>query len=89
MSTVFKIKEQRETFGCTSHPNTDQLSSISYLIKPEMLLVSSPLKMPGLNIHYDSNPIAVTHVESRENLFLVDQGGHTTSASACGCPHSC
>lgn len=47
-----------------------QLSSISYLIKPEMLLVSSPLKMPGLNIHYDFNPIEVTHVESRENLFV-------------------
>jgi len=47
-----------------------QLSSISYLIKPEMLLVSSPLKMLGLNIHYDFNLIEVTRVKSRENLFV-------------------
>jgi hypothetical protein len=32
--------------------------------------MSNPPKLPGLNIHYDFNPIAVTHTESRENFFV-------------------
>jgi len=47
-----------------------QLSVSSYVIKPELLVGSNPLKLPGLAMHYDFNPVAVHHVESRENFFV-------------------
>lgn len=46
-----------------------QLSSTGYVLKPERLM-GNPMKLPGLNIHYDVNPIAIHHVESRENFFV-------------------
>jgi len=50
--------------------NTYQISYSSYTILPSILVMSNPPKLPGLNIHYDFNPIAVTHTESRENFFV-------------------
>ena len=49
--------------------NTYQLSYSQYAIRPD-LLVSAAGRLPGLNIHYDFNPIAVTHTEARENFFV-------------------
>jgi hypothetical protein len=50
--------------------DTFQLSSSAFIVKPETLVRTTPMKLPGLNIHYDFNPVAVTHMESRENFFV-------------------
>lgn len=47
-----------------------QLSVSNYIVTPETLLTSNPLKLPGLSIHYDFEAMAVHHVESRENFFV-------------------
>lgn len=61
--TVYKrfMRQEQDTF---------QLSSSAYVIKPDALIRANPMKLPGLNLHYDFNPIAVTHMESRENFFV-------------------
>lgn len=61
--TVYKrfMRQEQDTF---------QLSSSAYIVRPESLVKANPIKLPGLNIHYDFNPIAVTHEESRENFFV-------------------
>jgi hypothetical protein len=61
--TVYKrfMRQEQDTF---------QLSSSAYIIKPDALIRANPMKLPGLNLHYDFNPIAVTHMESRENFFV-------------------
>jgi hypothetical protein len=46
-----------------------QISASAYVLKPERLM-GNPMRLPGLNIHYDFNPVAVHHVESRENFFV-------------------
>ena len=43
-----------------------QLSASAYVLSPQRLVG----KLPGLSLHYDLNPVAVHHVESRENFFV-------------------
>mmetsp|Transcript_16534 Transcript_16534/g.24800 ORF Transcript_16534/g.24800 Transcript_16534/m.24800 type:complete len:367 (-) Transcript_16534:35-1135(-) len=50
--------------------DTYQLAVSNYIIAPELLMQSNPLKMPGLSLHYDYDPVSVNHVESRENFFV-------------------
>jgi len=50
--------------------HTYQISYSSFMIQPNLLVMANPMKLPGLSIHYDFNPIAVTHTESRENFFV-------------------
>ncbi len=47
-----------------------QISMSNYIVAPSVLFSSYPMKMPGLTIHYDFDPMAVHHVESRENFFV-------------------
>jgi ribosomal protein L18 len=46
-----------------------QISENSYVLQPERLM-GNPMRLPGLNIHFDFNPIAIHHMESRENFFV-------------------
>lgn len=55
-------------FRPTAH--TYQISTSSYHIKPELLILTRPMKLPGLNVHYDFNPVQVHHEETRENFFV-------------------
>ena len=49
---------------------TYQASVSRHIVQPEMLAAQRSTVLPGLLISYDFTPIAVRHVETRENWFV-------------------
>jgi hypothetical protein len=49
---------------------TFQISTSNHIVTLETLSMSSPFTLPGLRLQYDFTPLAVHHVESRENIFV-------------------
>ena len=57
-----------QRFLTSSH--TYQLSVVDHTVQPETLVAKGVPLLPGMSVSYDFTPLAVHHVESREN-FLV------------------
>lgn len=49
---------------------TFQISVSNHIVTMETLSKSVPFTLPGMKIQYDFTPLAVHHVESRENFFV-------------------
>lgn len=54
----------------SSAKETYQASVSRHIVQPETLAAQSSTMLPGLLITYDFTPLAVRHVESRENGFV-------------------
>ncbi|CAB9515229.1 reticulum-Golgi intermediate compartment protein 3 [Seminavis robusta] len=50
--------------------NTYQLSVVDQTVQPETLVAKGVPLLPGIAVSYDFTPLAVHHVESRENIFV-------------------
>ena len=50
--------------------DTFQTSISNHLVTMDTLARTAPFTLPGLKIQYDFTPLAVSHVESRENFFV-------------------
>eukprot|EP00538_Stauroneis_constricta_P013406 CAMPEP_0119562520 /NCGR_PEP_ID=MMETSP1352-20130426/20700_1 /TAXON_ID=265584 /ORGANISM="Stauroneis constricta, Strain CCMP1120" /LENGTH=335 /DNA_ID=CAMNT_0007610943 /DNA_START=136 /DNA_END=1143 /DNA_ORIENTATION=+ len=50
--------------------NTYQLSVVDHTVQPETLVSSGVPVLPGLTMGYDFTPLAVHHVEGRDNFFV-------------------
>jgi hypothetical protein len=49
---------------------TFQIATSNHIVTMETLASSNPFVLPGLKLQYDFTPLAVHHVESRENIFV-------------------
>ncbi len=54
-------RKEKETF---------QISVSNHIVTMNTLAKNAPFSLPGLKIQYDFTPLAVRHVESRENFFV-------------------
>jgi hypothetical protein len=52
-----------------SSQNTYQLSVVEHTVQPETLVAKGVPLLPGISVSYDFTPLAVHHVESRDNVF--------------------
>mmetsp|Transcript_32932 Transcript_32932/g.74028 ORF Transcript_32932/g.74028 Transcript_32932/m.74028 type:complete len:341 (+) Transcript_32932:80-1102(+) len=70
--TNVAVKLVPTTYKRTFHSEreTYQASVSRHFVQPEMLAAQHSSMLPGLLISYDFTPIAVRHVESRENWFV-------------------
>mmetsp|Transcript_20370 Transcript_20370/g.44476 ORF Transcript_20370/g.44476 Transcript_20370/m.44476 type:complete len:364 (+) Transcript_20370:195-1286(+) len=50
--------------------DTYQSSVVSHIVQPQTLAQARSTSLPGITIGYDFTPLAVHHVERRENLFV-------------------
>mmetsp|Transcript_14122 Transcript_14122/g.20166 ORF Transcript_14122/g.20166 Transcript_14122/m.20166 type:complete len:363 (-) Transcript_14122:255-1343(-) len=50
--------------------DTYQTSVTKFAIQPNTLASQNSAMTPGLSIHYDFTPLAVHHIETRENIFV-------------------
>mmetsp|Transcript_23918 Transcript_23918/g.66843 ORF Transcript_23918/g.66843 Transcript_23918/m.66843 type:complete len:335 (-) Transcript_23918:231-1235(-) len=62
------IPTVHQTFFSTQ--NTYQLSVVDHTVQPETLVSSGVPVLPGLTLGYDFTPLAVHHVEGRDNFFV-------------------
>ena len=53
-----------------SSQQTYQLSVVSHTVQPETLVAHGVPLLPGLSLGYDFTPLAVHHVEGRDNFFV-------------------
>jgi hypothetical protein len=53
-----------------STQNTYQLSVVDHTVQPETLVAAGVPLLPGLSLGYDVTPLAVHHVEGRDNIFV-------------------
>jgi hypothetical protein len=49
---------------------TYQLSVVDHTVQPETLVAAGVPLLPGLSLGYDVTPLAVHHVEGRDNIFV-------------------
>jgi hypothetical protein len=53
-----------------SSQNTYQLSVVDHTVQPETLVANGVPMFPGLSLSYDFTPLAVHHIEGRDNFFV-------------------
>jgi Endoplasmic reticulum vesicle transporter len=56
--------------GFLSSRDQYQLSVTEHIIQPETLASQGSRFLPGLAVSYDFTPLAVHHVEARDNIFV-------------------
>lgn len=49
---------------------TYQLSVVDHTVQPETLVAKGVPLLPGISVSYDFTPLAVHHIESRDNIFV-------------------
>ena len=66
------VKLVPTTYKRTFHSaqETYQASVSRHIVQPETLAAQRSTLLPGLLITYDFTPLAVSHIESRENWFV-------------------
>jgi hypothetical protein len=47
-----------------------QISAVQHMVSPTTLAAQQSMLVPGLVLYYDFTPLAVHHVEGRENFFV-------------------
>lgn len=47
-----------------------QISAVQHMVSPTTLAAQQSMLLPGLVLYYDFTPLAVHHLEERENFFV-------------------